>query len=225
MRTLLAVSLLALCLVGCAPNPAAVGGQTGVASGDATPKSEPAPQATETTMDKPTPKDGEEVAVLDTAYGKIVFQFLEDKAPGHVKNFKDLAKKGFYDGTYFHRVIPGFMIQGGDPNTKDEDRRNDGTGGPGYKIAAEFNDTKHQRGVVSMARTADPNSAGSQFFICVGDVPHLDNQYTAFGRVVEGMEAVDKIVNLPRDSRDNPNKDVQATVKSVKIEKWPLKAE
>ena len=106
----------------------------------------------------------QEIAVIETKFGKIEGEFFEDKAPGHVKNFKDLAKKGFYDGTIFHRVIPGFMIQGGDPNTKNADRSNHGMGGPGYSIKAEFNDTPHKRGVLSMARSQDPNSAGSQFF-------------------------------------------------------------
>jgi peptidyl-prolyl cis-trans isomerase B (cyclophilin B) len=141
-------------------------------------------------------------------------EFLADKAPGHVKNFVDLARKGFYDGSTFHRVIPGFMIQGGDPNTKDRAASRDrhGTGGPGYTIKAEFNDVPHKRGVVSMARAQDPNSAGSQFFICVKDSAFLDRQYTAFGRVVRGMEVADKIVSEPRDGRDNPNERVDMTV-------------
>ena len=109
---------------------------------------------------------GKEVAVIETVHGKIKLEFFEDKAPGHVKNFKDLANKNFYDGTTFHRVIPGFMIQGGDPNSKSDDRSTHGTGGPGHTIDAEFNDTKHERGVLSMARSTNPNSAGSQFFIC-----------------------------------------------------------
>lgn len=144
------------------------------------------------------------VAVIETGFGNIVFEFLPDKAPGHVENFKKLAREGFYDGTTFHRVIPGFMIQGGDPNSRDDDRSNDGLGGPGYTIPAEFNDVSHARGIVSMARARDPNSAGSQFFIVVADSPFLDRQYTVFGRVIEGMEVADKIANLPRDSNDNP---------------------
>src|SRR5688500_10334481 len=110
-------------------------------------------------------------AIIETKFGEIEIEFFNDKAPGHVKNFLDLAKKGFYDGTTFHRVIPGFMIQGGDPNTRDAkgSRSRHGTGGPGYNIKAEFNDTPHKRGVVSMARSSDPNSAGSQFFIVVKD--------------------------------------------------------
>jgi peptidyl-prolyl cis-trans isomerase B (cyclophilin B) len=144
-------------------------------------------------------------------------ELLPDKAPGHVKNFVDLARKGFYDGTTFHRVIPGFMIQGGDPNTKDRNaaRERHGTGGPGYVIKAEFNDVPHKRGVVSMARAQDPNSAGSQFFIVVKDSSFLDRQYTAFGRVVRGMEVADKIVNEPRDPRDNPKERTEITVRVV----------
>ncbi len=127
-------------------------------------------------------------------------EFFPDKAPGHVKNFIDLAKKGFYDGTTFHRVIPGFMIQGGDPNTKDKkaSRSTHGTGGPGGPgLKAEFNDTPHKRGIVSMARSQSPDSAGSQFFIVVKDSGFLDRQYTAFGRVVRGMEVADEIVSAP----------------------------
>ncbi len=156
-----------------------------------------------------------EIAVIETTLGNIELEFLEDKAPGHVKNFKDLANKGFYDGTTFHRVIPGFMIQGGDPNSKSTDRSTHGMGGPGYTIKAEFNDTPHDRGILSMARSQDPNSAGSQFYIVVKDSHFLDNQYTVFGRVVKGMEVVDKIVSVPRDSRDNPDEKVE--MKSVKI--------
>ena len=147
----------------------------------------------------------EEIAVIETKFGKIEIQFFEDKAPGHVKNFKDLANKGFYDGTIFHRVIPGFMIQGGDPNTKGDDRSTHGIGGPGYSIKAEFNDTPHKRGILSMARSQDPDSAGSQFFVVVKDSGFLDGQYTAFGRVISGMDVEDKIVESPRDSNDNPN--------------------
>ncbi|MBT3367884.1 MAG: peptidylprolyl isomerase [Nitrospina sp.] len=156
-----------------------------------------------------------EIAVIETTLGSIELEFLEDLAPGHVKNLKDLAKKGFYDGTTFHRVIPGFMIQGGDPNSKSEDRSTHGTGGPGHSVNAEFNDTPHDRGILSMARSQDPNSAGSQFFIVVKDSHFLDNQYTAFGKVVSGMDVVDKIVDVPRDSGDNPNDRVEMI--SVKI--------
>ncbi|MFN8092360.1 MAG: peptidylprolyl isomerase [Vicinamibacteria bacterium] len=156
-------------------------------------------------------------AVIETKFGEIEIEFLDDKAPGHVKNFVDLAKKGVYDGTTFHRVIPGFMIQGGDPKTKDAatPRGMHGTGGPGYTIKAEFNDTSHRRGIVSMARSNDPNSAGSQFFICVADATFLDRQYSAFGRVVRGMEVADQIVSAPRDGRDNPNERIDMKVRVV----------
>ena len=145
-------------------------------------------------------------AVIETKFGEIEIEFLTAKAPGHVKNFTDLAKKGFYDGTTLHRVIPGFMIQGGDPNTKDPKgpRSRHGTGGPGYTIKAEFNDTPHTRGAVSMARAQSPDSAGCQFFIVVKDSHFLDNQYTVFGKVVRGMEAADQVVAAQRDARDNP---------------------
>ena len=153
-------------------------------------------------------------AIIETKFGEMELEFLTDKAPGHVKNFLDLAGKGFYDGTTFHRVIPGFMIQGGDPNTKDPkgSRERHGTGGPGHTVKAEFNDTPHKRGVLSMARSSDPNSAGSQFFICVKDSAFLDRQYTAFGRVVRGIEVADQIVAAPRDERDNPRERVEMKV-------------
>jgi peptidyl-prolyl cis-trans isomerase B (cyclophilin B) len=145
-----------------------------------------------------------EIAVIETKFGNIELEFFEDKAPGHVKNFKTLAKTGFYNGTLFHRVIPGFMIQGGDPNSKNPDRSMHGIGGPGYSIKAEFNTTPHDRGVLSMARSQDPNSAGSQFFIVVKDAHFLDGKYTAFGKVIKGMDVADKIVNAKRDGNDNP---------------------
>ena len=154
-------------------------------------------------------------AVIHTDFGDIVLEFLPEVAPNHVDNFSSLAKQGFYDGTTFHRVIPGFMIQGGDPNSKDPDRSRHGTGGPGYSMKAEFNSTPHQRGIVSMARSRHPDSAGSQFFICVADVPHLNGQYTAFGKVVKGMEVVDKIAAQKRDARDNPLETVKMTVEIV----------
>ena len=154
-------------------------------------------------------------AIIETKFGEIEMEFLEDKAPGHVKNFQDLAKKGFYDGTTFHRVIPGFMIQGGDPSTKDLKlpRERHGTGGPGYSIKAEFNDTPHKRGVVSMARSSSPDSAGCQFFVCVADSGFLDNQYTAFGKVVRGIEVADQIVSAARDARDNPKDRIDMKVR------------
>ena len=154
-------------------------------------------------------------AVIETTFGTITLKFFPDVAPGHVKNFVDLAKKGFYDGTTFHRVIPGFMIQGGDPNSKSPDKGKHGMGGPGYAIKAEFNDRPHKRGTLSMARSQNPDSAGSQFFICAADARFLDKQYTAFGEVESGMEAVDKIVSQPRDRNDNPNERIEMKVKIV----------
>ena len=149
--------------------------------------------------------DSQEIALLETTFGTIKIKFFEDKAPVHVENFIKLAKEGFYNGTSFHRVIPGFMIQGGDPNSKNQDQRHShGTGGPGYTIDAEFNDTRHSRGILSMARSTEPNSAGSQFFIVVKDSFFLDRNYTAFGEVTSGMDAVDAIVSVPRDDKDNP---------------------
>lgn len=159
----------------------------------------------------------EEVGIIETNMGSIEIRFFPNKAPSHVTNFKTLAESGFYNETTFHRVIPGFMVQGGDPNTKEDDRSTHGTGGPGYSIDAEFNDTKHKRGIVSMARSQDPNSAGSQFFICVKDSYFLDGQYTAFGEVISGMDVVDKIVDEKRDKRDNPLQKI--AMRSVYIEK------
>lgn len=144
--------------------------------------------------------------------GEIVIRFFPDVAPGHVKNFVKLSQEGFYNGTTFHRVIPGFMIQGGDPNSKSPDRSMHGMGGPGYKIKAEFNSKPHKRGIVSMARANDPDSAGSQFFICVADANFLDWQYTVFGEVVSGMDIADKVVSMKRDGRDNPLERVEMTV-------------
>lgn len=167
------------------------------------------------------PVAGEEVAVIDTNLGRIILKFFPKVAPGHVDNFKKLTKKGFYDGVKFHRIIPGFMIQGGDPNTK-TGQGAPGTGGPGYTINAEFNSIKHEPGILSMARTQDPNSAGSQFFIMHKKYPSLDGQYTAFGQVVQGMDVVEKIVNLPKDQSDMPLGE-GAVMKKVKIEKWPVK--
>jgi peptidyl-prolyl cis-trans isomerase B (cyclophilin B) len=156
-----------------------------------------------------------EQAVIETKFGGITLMFFPDVAPGHVKNFLDLARKGFFDGTTFHRVIPGFMVQGGDPNSKSPDKSRHGMGGPGYTIKAEFNDRPHKRGTLSMARAGHPDSAGSQFFICVKDAPFLDGQYTVFGEVVSGMEAADKIVSQPRDGNDNPNERIEMKVKVV----------
>ena len=147
--------------------------------------------------------------VIKTDFGDVKFSLLPDIAPETVRNFVSLAKKGFYDGTLFHRVIPGFMIQGGDPNTKNSDKSTWGQGGPGYNLKAEFNSRSHLRGIVSMARANDPDSAGSQFFIVTSDSTFLDRQYTVFGEVVDGIEVADKIVNLPRDGNDCPEQEVK----------------
>ncbi len=144
------------------------------------------------------------IVVIETNHGTISFRLLPELAPETVRNFESLAKSNFYNNTLFHRVIPGFMIQGGDPNTKTNNKRTWGQGGPGYTIKAEFNSRSHKRGIVSMARAQDPDSAGSQFFIVTTDSAFLDRQYTVFGEVVSGMDVADKIVNLPRDSNDCP---------------------
>ena len=151
-------------------------------------------------------------AVLHTKFGDITLDFFPEVAPNHVNNFIELGTKGFYDKTIFHRVIPGFMIQGGDPNSKDADKSRHGTGGPGYSVKAEFNKKPHKRGTLSMARSRHPDSAGSQFFICVADVPHLDGQYTVFGEVTHGMDVADKIVSQQRDANDNPLERIEMTV-------------
>lgn len=152
-------------------------------------------------------------ATIETKFGNIELNFFPDVAPNHVKNFIELAQKGFYDGTTFHRVIPGFMIQGGDPNSKQPDKSKHGQGGPGYTIKAEFNNKPHKRGTLSMARAAHPDSAGSQFFICVADSAFLNKQYTVFGEVISGMEVADKIVSQPRDKMDNPTERTEIKVK------------
>jgi peptidyl-prolyl cis-trans isomerase B (cyclophilin B) len=154
-------------------------------------------------------------AVIETKFGNIDLIFFPDVAPNHVNNFIELAQKGFYDGTTFHRVIPGFMIQGGDPNSKDPDKSKHGTGGPGYTVKAEFSQKPHKRGTLSMARSSHPDSAGSQFFICVADTSFLDGKYTVFGEVFSGMEVADKIVSQPRDRRDNPDERIEMKVKIV----------
>jgi len=143
-------------------------------------------------------------ALIKTNFGDIKIKLLPEIAPETVRNFITLTKSNFYDGTLFHRVIPKFMIQGGDPNTKEPDKSVWGQGGPGYNLKAEFNSRSHLRGIVSMARSTDPDSAGSQFFIVTSDSTFLDRQYTVFAEVVEGLEIADKIVNLPRDGNDCP---------------------
>ena len=171
----------------------------------------------------------QKVAVISTKFGDMVVEFFPDVAPMHVENFQILAEEGYYNGTTFHRVIPGFMIQGGDPNSKDLDRMNDGTGGRAGKffgigrendpeswtVPAEFNDTPHQRGTLSMARSQNIDSGSSQFFICHDNAPFLDGQYTVFGQLISGIEVVDEIVNSERDPRDNPLDRVQMTISLV----------
>lgn len=157
-----------------------------------------------------------EVAVITTSLGEMVLEFWPEAAPGHVENFKKLAQKGFYDGTCFHRVIKGFMVQGGDPLTKDGANESRwGTGGPGYQIKAEFNDRHHDRGVLSMARSQDPDSAGSQFFICHGNPRFLDRQYTAFGKLIKGDDVLEKIATTPTRPGDRPV--TRMAVESIKI--------
>ena len=162
-----------------------------------------------------------DVAVIKTTDGTIVVNFWRDVAPGTVANFLKLAKSGFYDGTAFHRIIPGFMIQGGDPLTKDKSKEELwGTGDPGYKIKAEFSDRKHVRGVISMARSADPDSAGSQFFLMLGDAPFLDGKYTAFGQILKGDDVLTKISETPivdngRGETSKPTRRVE--IKSIKV--------
>ena len=162
------------------------------------------------------PKTSKEHLFIETDYGTIEIAFYPDKAPKHVEAIKKLANEGFYDGIRFHRVIPNFMIQGGDPTSKDPTKRHlHGTGGPGFNIEAEFNDVSHKRGICSMARSQHPDSAGSQFFICVADCPFLDGQYTVWGNVINGMDVADKIVALQRDHNDNPI--VNSTMNKVYI--------
>ena len=180
----------------------------------------PAPAAPKAETKKETKVDApgkKEVAVIKTTMGTVVFEFLPDVAPKMVQNFKDLAKSGFYNGTTFHRVINGFMIQGGDPLSKDNDPTNDGTGEGPRKMPAEFT-TKysHTRGIVSTARANDPNSGSCQFFIVQKESKFLDNKYTIFGRVLEGMDVVDAISMVPKDRNDRPLKNV--TMESVTVE-------
>jgi len=148
-------------------------------------------------------------AIIETNQGKIEFNLLPDLAPETVRSFIKLANSGFYDGTLFHRIIPGFMIQGGDPNTKQPDKSKWGQGGPGYSLKAEFSSRSHLSGIVSMARATDPDSAGSQFFIVTTDSTFLNGQYTVFGEVTEGMDVANKIVNLQRDENDCPLQEVK----------------
>ena len=171
-----------------------------------------------------------EITVISTKFGDISLEFFDELAPKHVESFKLHAQNDYYNGTIFHRVIPGFMIQGGDPLTRSKDRSRHGTGGNAAKyfgvgresepntwdLPAEFSSRTHSRGILSMARSQDPDSGGSQFFICVADAPFLNGQYTVFGRVIKGMDVVDQIVDAPRDQRDNPNDRIEM---EVRIEK------
>ena len=178
-------------------------GQTETPTASMTPESSPSPAA-------------KEVAIIKTSEGEMVAEFWTDVAPKTVENFKKLAREGFYDGTAFHRVIKDFMIQGGDPLTKDESKQSRwGTGDPGYKIKAEFNDKSHTRGVLSMARSQDPDSAGSQFFICHGAPKFLDHQYTGFGKLIKGDDVLEKIATTPTTAPDRPIK--RMNVESIKI--------
>ena len=164
---------------------------------------------TNTSTAAPAMSTPNEVAVIKTTEGDMVVEFWTDAAPKTIENFKTLIKKGFYDGTAFHRVIKGFMIQGGDPLTKDASKEDAwGTGGPGYQIKAEFNDHPHKRGVLSMARSNNPDSAGSQFFICHGDPSFLDHQYTTFGKLIKGDDVLEKIATTPTHPQDRPDKRV-----------------
>jgi peptidyl-prolyl cis-trans isomerase B (cyclophilin B) len=159
-----------------------------------------------------------EVAVIKTSEGDMMVQFWADAAPNTIENFKKLARQGFYNGTIFHRIIKGFMIQGGDPNSKDPAKENRyGEGGPGYQIKAEFNNHSHQRGVISMARGPDPDSAGSQFFICLAAVPRLDGKYTTFGKVIKGDDVLEKIGSTPVTK--NSAGEMSKPTKRVVIEK------
>ncbi len=165
--------------------------------------------------DPPTDKQAPHV-ILKTKFGEMEIVLFQDLAPKHVESFLKLAKSGFFNGTIFHRIIPGFMIQGGDPLTKDPANRSKyGTGGPGYTLPAEFSKVVHEKGILSAARTADPNSAGSQFFIMVDKAPHLDGQYTVFGEIIKGVEIADTIVGQPRDLRDNPVERIEMTIEMM----------
>ena len=167
--------------------------------------------------EEPTAGEQAPRVLLKTKFGDMEIVLFPDLAPKHVESFLKLTKSGFYNGTIFHRILPGFMIQGGDPLTKDPANRNKyGTGGPGYTVPAEFSKVVHEKGILSAARTQDPNSAGSQFFIMVDKAPHLDGQYTVFGEVVNGVEVAETIVNQPRDLKDNPLQRIEMTIEVMK---------
>ena len=175
----------------------------------------------ENKSEKPSVNSGNEVAIIKTSEGNMVVEFWKDAAPNTIENFKKLARSGFYNGTMFHRIVKGFMIQGGDPNSKDATKEESyGTGGPGYKIKAEFNDHSHERGVISMAREADPDSAGSQFFICLAPVSRLDHQYTTFGRLIKGDDVLEKIGNTPvtrNSTGENSKPTTRVTIEKIDI--------
>jgi len=188
----------------------------GLVAGIATARADDTKTNTPTNASMSNPTNTAEVAIINTTEGTMVIQFWTDAAPNTIANFKKLAEKGFYDGTCFHRVIKGFMIQGGDPLTKDPSKEDAwGTGGPGYQIKAEFNDHPHVRGVISMARSQDPDSAGSQFFICHGDPSFLDHQYTTFGKLIKGDDVLEKIATTPTHPQDRPDK--RMGIISIKI--------
>ena len=177
--------------------------------------------ADEKKAENPTMNASNEVAVIKTSEGDMVVQFWNDAAPNTIENFKKLARSGFYDGTIFHRIVKGFMIQGGDPNSKDAGKESSyGEGGPGYKIKAEFNDHSHERGIIFMARSSDPDSAGSQFFICLAPVPRLNHQYTTFGKLIKGDDVLEKIGDTPA-TRNNTGEMSKPTkrvvIESIKI--------
>jgi len=182
---------------------------------DSKPAPKPDENKTATKEEKKTVNQ-KEVAVIKTSEGTMVVELWPDVAPKTVANFKKLANEGFYDGTAFHRVIKDFMIQGGDPLTKDEaNKARWGTGDPGYKLKAEFNERSHTRGVISMARAQDPDSAGCQFFICHGNPTFLDRQYTAFGKLIKGDDVLEKIGTTATGARDVPNK--RMNIDSIKV--------
>src|SRR6266480_459898 len=177
--------------------------------------------AAEENKENPPMNASNEVAVIKTSEGDMVVQFWNDAAPNTIENFKKLARSGFYDGTIFHRIVKGFMIQGGDPNSKDLGKESSyGEGGPGYKIKAEFNDRSHEHGVISMARSSDPDSAGSQFFICLASVPRLDHQYTIFGRLIKGDDVLGKIGGTPvtrSSTGENSKPTKRVVIETIKI--------
>jgi cyclophilin family peptidyl-prolyl cis-trans isomerase len=217
LKRVITAAALLLALAACAPaSKDATGTQSDTTATQAAAQTPPGagttaqpmapPQQTSAAQEeRPMSYYNDKVAELHTSAGEIDIRFFPDVAPNHVKNFIDLAEKGFYNGSKFHRVIPGFMIQGGDPNTISGNPASWGTGGSGKYLQAEFNKVKHRRGIVSMARSTDPNSASSQFFIMVAEAPSLDNQYSVFGQVTKGMDVADKIVNSPRNAMDRPN--------------------